>query len=419
MKQTSEPSAAANRKEPLVTYKVQFSPPKRSVVASPKKVAPPASPPKKKGKKSSILPGGGSYYLAPSECVVDERRANQIDIVTQNYAPQLNSSPSRGNVLVSSSNVSSSYNVKAYETEPRNRANVDPHNKFRNLELEKATRSIQEEFNRILREGQAMASPGRGSPNRVREEMKMDDFYKVMGESYNSPEMKRHQSPTKRLIAQKNSTSNHKKLMKGLKSQDYSLHYTSSPGKSYVIEPKGGELDYDLARRDPATFYDQVITQEVSQHKAKDLRSAEGRRQIDITSKLTHRKISKVLNSVQDKMKQYLASEKGFTAAQLNAAFNDTSVKKVIQKHMLEENIQLVHENQPVYRKAMTKIGREGARALNESPNAGEETAQHVSVEPEHANLVSRFHCLTVSHICAAHERRRLRRRAEASERIH
>jgi hypothetical protein len=41
----------------------------------------------------------------------------------------------------------------------------------------------------------------------------MDDFYKVMGEMYNSPDLKKHRSPTKRLIQQKNSTSDHKKLM--------------------------------------------------------------------------------------------------------------------------------------------------------------------------------------------------------------
>ena len=31
----------------------------------------------------------------------------------------------------------------------------------------------------------------------------------------------------------------------------YKIHYTASPDKSYVIEPKGGELDYDLAYKNP------------------------------------------------------------------------------------------------------------------------------------------------------------------------
>lgn len=49
----------------------------------------------------------------------------------------------------------------------------------------------------------------------------------------------RHVSPTKRLIAQKNSTWEHKELMKekGCKSQKYGLHYTTQPRKSFLIEP--------------------------------------------------------------------------------------------------------------------------------------------------------------------------------------
>lgn len=81
----------------------------------------------------------------------------------------------------------------------------------------------------------------------------MDQFY---GSS-----MQRHVSPTKRLIEQKQSTSKHKKLVElnNKKTQDYSLHYTASPGKSYLIEPMGGEINYKVARRNPLKFYDQVI----------------------------------------------------------------------------------------------------------------------------------------------------------------
>lgn len=37
---------------------------------------------------------------------------------------------------------------------------------------------------------------------------------------------------------------------------DYSLTYCTSPGKSYVIEPQGGELNYNLAQKNPLKFYD-------------------------------------------------------------------------------------------------------------------------------------------------------------------
>lgn len=39
-------------------------------------------------------------------------------------------------------------------------------------------------------------------------------------------------------------------------SNTYRLHYTSSPDKSYVIEPRGGELNYDLAHKNPQKFYE-------------------------------------------------------------------------------------------------------------------------------------------------------------------
>jgi hypothetical protein len=83
----------------------------------------------------------------------------------------------------------------------------------------------------------------------------MDEFYKIMGEFY-SGDIKRHKSPTKRLIQQKDSTVLHKQIFQNHHTQKYGLHYTSSPGKSYVIEPEGGELDYDLARSDPLGFYE-------------------------------------------------------------------------------------------------------------------------------------------------------------------
>lgn len=48
---------------------------------------------------------------------------------------------------------------------------------------------------------------------------------------------------------------------------EYALHYTTEPGKSYVIEPKEGEINYDLAYKNPRAFYNEVMTQEVTEHK--------------------------------------------------------------------------------------------------------------------------------------------------------
>jgi hypothetical protein len=71
------------------------------------------------------------------------------------------------------------------------------------------------------------------------------------------PDDKKHSSPTKRLIKHKNTTFEHKKVMSdNIDKGDYTLTYCPSPGKSYVIEPHGGEINYKLAEKNPRKFYD-------------------------------------------------------------------------------------------------------------------------------------------------------------------
>jgi hypothetical protein len=57
--------------------------------------------------------------------------------------------------------------------------------------------------------------------------------------------MKKGSSPTKRLMQMKNAEWGHDKAAKDAKEKgDYSLKYTTSPKKSYVMEPKDGKIDY-------------------------------------------------------------------------------------------------------------------------------------------------------------------------------
>jgi hypothetical protein len=44
-----------------------------------------------------------------------------------------------------------------------------------------------------------------------------------------------------------------------------------------VIEPKDGELDYDMAYKNPIKFYDQVMTQEILQHKVSKEKDEDGK----------------------------------------------------------------------------------------------------------------------------------------------
>ena len=66
----------------------------------------------------------------------------------------------------------------------------------------------------------------------------------------------KHASPTKRLIKHKNTAVENKKLLsQNVTTGDYSIVYTTSPGKSYIIEPKK-EIDYKLAEKNPEKFYE-------------------------------------------------------------------------------------------------------------------------------------------------------------------
>jgi hypothetical protein len=82
------------------------------------------------------------------------------------------------------------------------------------------------------------------------------------------------------------------------------MHYTTSPDKSYVIEPKGGELDYNMAYKNPLKFYDQVMSQDIIQHKVRRNQGADGQEQSGyaFTSKVTKRKIGRILYAVQSKI---------------------------------------------------------------------------------------------------------------------
>ena len=134
------------------------------------------------------------------------------------------------------------------------------------------------------------------------EDIGMDGFYDVMGDFYTS-KMKRHDSPTRRLMQMKDSCWKHKeKFSKDrVRTQDYSLTYCTSPDKAYVIEPHGGEINYDLAYKKPNKFYDNVMKQDVTQHKVR-MSDAKGQGQaggqsprrrahLEISSKVGKRKI--------------------------------------------------------------------------------------------------------------------------------
>lgn len=56
-------------------------------------------------------------------------------------------------------------------------------------------------------------------------------------------------------------------MSKNVEKGEYSLTYTTSPGKCYNIEPHGGEINYKLHEKNPDKFYKQVFNQDITKHK--------------------------------------------------------------------------------------------------------------------------------------------------------
>ena len=127
--------------------------------------------------------------------------------------------------------------------------------KFLNKDLESKTNQMQEEFELLMQE-----------LNKKRQDREGEAFYQAIDNFYGETGNETHTSPTKRLIKHKNTTFEHKKTMKSdINKGDYSLVYTTAD-KSYVVEPHGGQLNYNLAQKNPLKFYDQVFNQEVTKH---------------------------------------------------------------------------------------------------------------------------------------------------------
>lgn len=124
------------------------------------------------------------------------------------------------------------------------------------------------------------------------------------------------------------------------------------------------------------------MSQEITQHKVTDGKG----KNCDLTTKVTLRKIGRILMAVQGKLINFMYQRGGWTQEEVEAAMKDSNVKQVVQKNVKSENIVLVHKesNEPIYKKEMLLIGEKGERALNESPTGEEST---IVVDPDLATL--------------------------------
>ena len=99
------------------------------------------------------------------------------------------------------------------------------------------------------------------------------------------------------------------------------MTYVTDPQKTYVIEPKEGEINYDLAKKNPNKFYDQVMKQDVREHKVQETKKVttvgDGElptkkivtkgKALELKSRTTKRAVAKILDIIQTKLKKLVS----------------------------------------------------------------------------------------------------------------
>ena len=176
----------------------------------------------------------------------------------------------------------------------------------------------------------------------------MDEFRDMMDWVY-GPKPKKHISPTKRLMQQKEAAWKHKEfLCNNLdKGDKYSLTYVCDPKKTFVIQPREGEINYDMAAKKPVQFYKTVMKQKVTEHKVSRARTFVGKsgtnelpkkkvmkktKTLELKSRVTIRAICRILRAVQSKLRKALEAhvDEAVTPSDLKRAMSHPETQEVV-----------------------------------------------------------------------------------------
>ena len=90
------------------------------------------------------------------------------------------------------------------------------------------------------------------------------------------------------------------------------------------------------------------MTQQITQHKVTDSKKSN---ECELSTKVTLRKIGRILMIVQNNIVELLRREGKWDQADVEAAMRDSNVKQVVQKNVMSGNFVLVHResNEPVF----------------------------------------------------------------------
>lgn len=200
--------------------------------------------------------------------------------------------------------------------------------------MQKKTQAVQEQFEKLMNE---MSERRDGAKRKVFNAQAIDQ---ILDGYYEPGPERKHKSPTKRLVQHKNSTTKHKqRIQDTLHKGDYSQTYNIAPGKSYVIEPQGGELPYEIAEQSPRKFYDKVLNQDI---KKCTINKTKG----TLSWIWTQRPILKIISSIKSKVMQRLENELGAKyASDINRAMAEGHIDDHLNDMIENQQIDLVDQN--------------------------------------------------------------------------
>lgn len=203
----------------------------------------------------------------------------------------------------------------------------------RQREINRRNQEIEEELDGLLGVRTTALSKD-FEAMRIKNQIAREEFFKALGEYYDPNVLKKHESPTRRLIDQKNSRAQHQRILNSAisRTQEYGQNYTTQPGQSYLVEPIAGELNYNLAYTNPLKFYDQVMEQRVVQHSVADRTST----QFEVSTRVTQRKIAEIMRNVQKKLVEiiWMKNPEAWSLEDVRKAMNNHAVQKIVQKHV-------------------------------------------------------------------------------------
>lgn len=174
------------------------------------------------------------------------------------------------------------------------------------------------------------------------------------------------------------------------------MTYVASPDKTYVIEPKGGEINYALAFKNPLKFYDNVMNQDIREHSC--AKSGGKKSPLKYNNILTKRAIAKVLFAIEGKLRELIRREtlehfksnnEKFDEEEFFQAFQDEEMEAELKRQLTDGGVKLLHKESgsPMFVNETRLIGQKGKNAAE---CIDEQMDVDVNAEPDDADLVSR-----------------------------